>query len=221
MTTQLYNVLNRMVDNGLVIDTVYDIGACIGSWSSDIKKNCLTDSTFFLFEANERYIPILSQSGFYFFTSLLSSPGKGVVKFYNGTNTGDSYYKETTKWYDDQESIDVQSCTLDQIIESHKLPIPDFIKIDTQGSELDILAGSESIIDKVSLIHVECPIIEYNSGAPKIQDYLDYFKSKSFIPVEVTEVHIGEDTVLQIDILFVRKDIKEKYLHPNNFIRVL
>lgn len=209
-----------MVDNGLAINTVYDIGACIGSWSADIKKACLTDSTFFLFEANERYIPVLSQSGFYFFTALLSSPNKGVVKFYNGTNTGDSYYKETTKWYDDQTSIDVQSYTLDQVIEGHKLPSPDFIKIDTQGSELDILAGSESIIDKVSLIHVECPIIEYNSGAPKMQDYLDYFKSKNFIPVDVTEIHIGEDTLLQIDILFVRKDVKEKYLQPNEFIRV-
>jgi FkbM family methyltransferase len=209
-----------MIDNGLVIDTVYDIGACIGFWSSDIKKNCLTDSTFFLFEPNEKYIPILSQSGFYFFTSLLSSPGKGVVKFYNGTNTGDSYYKETTKWYDDQESIDVQSHTLDQVIEAHKLPIPDFIKIDTQGSELDILLGAESTIDKVSVILIECPIIEYNSGAPGIQNYLDYFKSKNFIPVEVTEIHIGEDTLLQIDILFVRRDIKEKYLQPNDFIRV-
>ena len=220
MTTQLYNVINRMVDNGLTINNVYDIGACIGSWSSELKKNCLSDSTYFLFEANERYVPLLSQSGFYFFSILLSSPNKGVVKFYNGTNTGDSYYKETTKWYDEQESINVQSYTLDHIIDGHKLPIPDFIKIDTQGSELDILAGAESVIDKVSLIHVECPIIEYNAGAPKMQDYLDYFKSKNFIPVEVTEVHVGEDTLLQIDILFVRKDIKEKYLQPNNFIRV-
>ena len=220
MTSRLYNIINRMVDNGLAIDNVYDIGACIGAWSTETKKNCLTDSTFFLFEANDKYIPVLSETGFYFFTTLLSSPDKGVVKFYNGTNTGDSYYKENTVWYDEQESINVQSYTLDQLIAAHQLPIPDFIKLDTQGSELDILLGAESTIDKVSVIHIECPIIEYNTGAPNIQNYLDYFKSRNFIPVEVTEVHIGENTLLQIDILFVRKDIKDKYLQPNDFIRV-
>jgi FkbM family methyltransferase len=220
MTTRFYDAINRMVDNGLAINNVYDIGACLGEWSTETKKNCLTDSTFFLFEANERYVSVLKETGFYFFSTLLSSPGKGVVKFYNGTNTGDSYYKETTTWYDDQESINVQSYTLDQIIAEHKLPIPDFIKLDTQGSELDILLGAESIIDKVSVVHVECPIVEYNAGAPGIQNYLDYFKSKNFIPIDVTEVHVAEDTLLQIDILFVRRDVKEKYLQPNNFIRV-
>ena len=51
--------------------------------------------------------------------------------------------------------------------------LPDFIKIDTQGSELDILKGGEKTISNCSLIYLECPIIEYNLGSPNLNDYIN------------------------------------------------
>jgi len=204
---------------GLKIETVYDIGAWVGKWSREMKDTALANSDFVLFEANPAYQQILSQSGF---TSLcgtaLSNPGRESVRFYNGTNTGDSYYKETTTFYDEQGFIELPCMTLDQVRENLNLSIPQFIKIDTQGSELDILSGA-SFLDQVDLIYIECPIIQYNKGAPSMQDYLNFFKSRMFIPITLLEVHIHESTLVQIDIMFMRKEAKERILGPNVNIR--
>ena len=201
------------------IRTVYDIGACVGEWSKAVKAHALKNADFILFEANPAYAPILAATGFPHFMNVLSNPGREYVEFYNGTNTGDSYYKETTKYYDEQSSIKLACTTLAQLVAQHQLPIPNFIKLDTQGSELDILAGAEAFLDQVDLIYTECPIVRYNAGAPDIQDYLDYFKARKFIPVRLLEAHHIENTLLQIDIMFMRYDAKEKFLGKNEYIR--
>jgi hypothetical protein len=81
------------------------------------------------------------------------------------------------------------------------------------------LAGAESIIDKVDLIYTECPIIQYNAGSPNISEYLEYFKSKNFIPLDIFEIHNMENTLLQIDIMFMKKETKERVFGPNINIR--
>ena len=83
---------------------------------------------------------------------------------------------------------------------------------------MDILSGA-SFLDKVDLIYIECPIIEYNKGAPDMQDYLNFFKKRMFIPVTLLEVHIHEATLVQIDIMFMRKETKERIFGPNVNIR--
>jgi len=205
---------------GLQIDTVYDIGACVGNWSREIQDKVCPNADFILFEANPAYNEILSNSKFRYFNTVLSNPGREFVEFYNGTNTGDSYYKENTTTYDNQTTVRLLCSTLDAIINEYNLPIPNLIKLDTQGSELDILAGAESIVDKVDLMYVECPIINYNIGAPSIQDYLDYFKNKEFVPVDLLETHQNENILLQVDIMFMKRETKERILTPTRQVRI-
>ena len=218
--SSLHSILGRLKSRGLNINTVYDIGACNGSWSKQM-KSYLPDADFFLFEANPAYDDILAQTGFpYLCGQVLSNPGRETVEFYNGTNTGDSYYKETTKFYDNQTTVTLPCTTIDSLIEKFRLPPANFIKLDTQGSELDILAGAEGIINQVDLVLTECPIICYNKDAPNMQDYLDYFKARDFIPVAMCEEHVAEDTLVQIDLLFIKQETKQKFLSPNINIRV-
>lgn len=216
----LHEFLRQVQNAGLHIDTVYDVGAWDGNWSRITKSSAVPNANFILFEANPAYAQSLEGTGFTNFCGVaLSNPGRTSVDFYNGTNTGDSYYKETTKFYDNQGSITLPCVTLDQLKLSSNLPTPQFIKIDTQGSELDILSGADSFIKDVDLIYTECPIVRYNAGAPNIQEYLDFFKQREFIPIDVFEIHRGEATLIQIDIMFMKKESKERIFGPNNFIR--
>lgn len=214
-------MLTHLQSRGLVITTVYDIGAHTGEWSVKTKLAC-PNAEFYLFEANTDYDQILIERNFPFLSGkVLSSPGRETVEFYKNASQGDSYYKENTSWYDQKTSVQLPCTTIDQLIIDGKIPPANFIKLDTQGSELDILAGCESIINSVDLIFTECPIISYNKGSPSITDYLEYFKSKNFIPIGVFEEHLIEDTLIQLDILFMKKESKDKYLSPNNFTRPL
>jgi FkbM family methyltransferase len=206
-------------NRGLKIETVFDIGAYDGSWSKDIKSKVLPNAEFILFEANIEHKNILEHSGNKSFCGMaLSNPEKKFVQFYNKTSTGDSYYKENTKFYDYQKSILLPCVTLDKIVKENNLPIPQFIKIDTQGSELDILSGV-SFLDQVDLICIECPILCYNRNAPTIQDYINFFKLKNYVPIDISEIHRMEDILVQIDIMFMRHDSKEKYIRPTKNIR--
>ncbi len=214
------NLINSLLQKGLSINIVYDIGACNGLWSNWIKRSVLSNANFFLFEANSYYFSDLIATGYPFFINVLSNEGREFVDFYPGCNTGDSYYKETTRWYDNQKPTRMPCTTLDKLIQEKNLPIPNFLKIDTQGSELDILSAAKSILGKTELILCEMPIIEYNSGAPNISQYLDFFRDHDYIPIEVIEIHKTEGIVLQLDFAFMLRSAKNEFLGREEMIRI-
>lgn len=216
----LLDIINKVKENGLKFDVVYDIGACTGNFSRWLKNSTLPNSQYYLFEANVAYLPTLIEPQFNSFITTLSNEDGKEVDFWVGLNTGDSYYKETTTIYDDKEVKKMVCTTLDKLIVDKNLPTPNFLKIDTQGSELDILSGAKSILGKTEMILCECPIIEYNRGAPKMSEYLDFFKSFDYIPVEITQIHKAEDTVIQIDIVYMLRSAKQQFLSENKVIRV-
>ena len=139
-----YNLLN-IISKGFNIQNVYDVGAHKGLWSKSLKDHCLKNSNFFLFEANLSHEKELISTGYPYFINLLSETIK-EVKFYNNNNTGDSYFMENTNEYEEKNFVIKTTTTLDVIVKKENLPLPDLLKIDTQGSELDILKGAKDTI---------------------------------------------------------------------------
>lgn len=95
---------------------------------------------------------------------------------------------------------------------SEKLPKPDFIKLDVQGAEIDILKGAGGLLDSCTLLLAERPIVLYNLGEPELNEYLAYCKSKGFSPLRITEQHSNKGSLLQIDIIFLKNSIRKNYL---------
>lgn len=202
---KLSNDLRRLRNRGIDLKTVYDIGANEGSWTAFFSSQ-LPRSKFFLFEANQAHAPALEKTGYPHFIALLSSSEK-TVSFYQADSTGDSYYKENTARYADVTPTERQTTTLDKLVRQNDLPLPDLIKIDTQGSELDIFEGGRETLAHAALVYMECPTVAYNEAAPHIQDYLSGMQAHGFIPFNVYEIHRKAEVLVQLDILFVRKDI--------------
>ena len=63
---------------------------------------------------------------------------------------------------------------LETIVEIKNIPLPDLIKIDVQGAELDILKGSMKIINNAKFLIVELQHTEYNKGAPLCDQTRDF-----------------------------------------------
>jgi hypothetical protein len=53
------------------------------------------------------------------------------------------------------------------------------------------------------LVYMECPIVEYNLGAPKLNDYLEFMKKLGFRPLKIFEQHMQMGVLIQIDIMFI------------------
>jgi FkbM family methyltransferase len=133
------------------------------------------------------------------------------VKFYinDEFHTGNSYYREDTEAFDNIEPVEVTTVSLDKYVVENNLPLPDLIKIDTQGSELDILKGAEYCLKNASVLILELPLISYNIGSPNISEIIEYLRSKRFVPFTVIQEHqILDDAInismAQIDIAFVK-----------------
>ena len=63
---------------------------------------------------------------------------------------------------------------LETVVKNKKIPLPDLIKIDVQGAELDILKGSMNVINNAKFLIVELQHVEYNKGAPLCNKTCDF-----------------------------------------------
>lgn len=63
---------------------------------------------------------------------------------------------------------------MDTVYADHGLELPGFLKIDTQGGELDILNGAEALLQTVSMVDVEVELTRIYRGQPTAHDVLRY-----------------------------------------------
>lgn len=166
------------------VKTILDIGANVGAYSL-MMKQLLPEAYIFMLEANLFCAPILERTGIPYDIACLSDVEKQVKLYMNRKNmacTGTSYYKENTEHYSDNDYINVNTRTLDNVIIS-KFGVQktfDFIKMDTQGSEMDIIKGGKKTIDAARFVQLELSLIEYNKGAPLKNEMMDFMYDLGF-----------------------------------------
>jgi FkbM family methyltransferase len=195
--------------SGIILKTVYDIGANNGDWAKYIKTILGSDCQVIMFEPNSVHNQSLEQTGNQFFNVILSDEVK-VVDFYCNNSTGDSYYKEIGKHYENIRPKSFTSTMLDSLVNQNSLPMPDLIKIDTQGSEIDILKGGVKTFINAKVIILEIPILQYNLGAPNFHDYIDFMIGHNFFPTALIEIHLREQIIVQVDLVFINKELLTK-----------
>jgi FkbM family methyltransferase len=196
------------IKNYFTPNSILDIGANVGQFYNEIKE-IFPNSYYYLIEGNEICEIVLQSLGVDYSISLLSDKIK-EVKFYTRTNevrcTGNSIYREKTPFFNDDEITikNKTTTTLEVLIKDKQF---DLIKIDVQGSELDIINGGLEIIKKSKGVLMEVSLIEYNENAPTKDFVYDFMDKLNFYPAEI----IGDINhpityqLIQQDILFIKK----------------
>jgi hypothetical protein len=64
------------------------------------------------------------------------------------------------------------------IVKYKMLNKPEFIKIDVQGAELDVLVGAKDSLITCQHLIVELRDVEYNIGSPEREVVIDYLASQ-------------------------------------------
>lgn len=186
-----------------------DIGAHVGNFTKKLYYN-FPKCSIVMVEANphcESNLRLLGKP--YEIVALSNKTGYAnlYVETINPVATGASLYKENTDWYAEgkYETITVPTKTLDECNYFEGQPI-DFIKIDVQGSELDILNGGENTIKNTEYVLIEASLVEYNQGAPLVGDIVDKMKEYGFYILDIVEyhsfAHLYGGAIFQLDILF-------------------
>jgi len=197
-------------NSGVVISHLLDIGAYRGEFTKIVKKHWPA-VTAWQIEADERQQPWLQTDAIF---SLLSDQSNRELDFFtlnneNSITTGSSVYKELTQYYKNPIVVKKRTTTLDDISKRVNFrgnwKNSGLIKLDTQGSELDILRGAENFLStyQPKYILIEASVKPYNLEAPLVGDVIEYMRSKGYQIVDLMHcLYDSSESLLQIDILF-------------------
>ncbi len=197
-------------NKGFSPSTILDIGAHRGTWGEGVHE-IWPEAKIWMFEANEQARENLEQVNYLegFEIVLLGEREKIRVPYYMSTNdynTGNSIYREQTWYFEDCSVVDLPMTTLTKIVKKHQIKSIDLVKIDTQGSELDIVKGGREIIKHAEVVILEVPILEYNLGAPKMTEVILQMDKLDHSVLDIVEMHyLPSQELFQIDLMFAKK----------------
>lgn len=188
---------------------VLDIGANVGQFYREC-FNIFPDSYYFLIEGNDRCKESLTNLNVDYKISMLSNSVKEVdfyIRKYEPLCTGNSLYRENTSFFDDDQIIikKIHTEKLDDLFPNDSF---DLIKIDVQGSELDIINGGINLVSKAKGVILEISLVEYNLNSPKKDDVYNLMEYLRFKPVELIGNinHPINHSLIQQDILFLKEN---------------
>jgi hypothetical protein len=193
-------------------NSILDIGAHHGEFSK-FCKSLWKDVDLLMIEGNDECDSILDNLPFDHCIVLLSDTNKEVTLYLNPNNldcTGTSYYKERTRHYKNSIEVKKNTYTLDEVVEDIDKKY-DIIKIDTQGSELDIIKGGLKTVQTCSYLIMEVPTLQYNEGSPLFDEIIEYMNNIGFSDYEIIEEHKWMDrnentfeygSTFQVDVVF-------------------
>ncbi len=170
---------------------VVDIGARGGSMEE--LENLVPHIQYYGFDADEeecRRINSTHKPNFHSHCMLPFFVGKDSeeLDFYIYKDPGSSskflpnqrYGRLFGEHYKVVKKIKVNSKRLDDVIADRQIPAPDFIKLDTQGTELEILAASLTTLNKTLLVESEIELVEIYDGQPLLPEFLRFMFNNGF-----------------------------------------
>lgn len=189
--------------------SVLDIGAHLGGFSRallEVFPGCVPT----LVEPNPHCHPALAATGWDLYCLAASSEdGEAFIHLTREwpQSTGASLYRENTHFFRDEvlERRAVPRRRLDTLFPGQRF---DVVKIDTQGSELDVLRGGRAVISQADYVVVEVSLVEFNLGGAAAEAVFAELAGMGFHSAEVVEFHrlrgVQDGNLLQMDFMFER-----------------
>ena len=103
--------------------------------------------------------------------------------------------------------LQVTTARLDDVVDAADLPDgPLLLKLDTQGTELDVLRGGTKVLERTDHLIVEISFVELYEGQPQGAEILRYLLESGWDVASVYDVKASRRTgePLQADVLFKR-----------------
>ncbi|HEX3794065.1 MAG TPA: FkbM family methyltransferase [Acidimicrobiales bacterium] len=94
-------------------------------------------------------------------------------------------------------TFESEALTLDTFLSGHDDLRPDLLKLDTQGTELEILQGAQASLARIGLIEVEVEFIEQYEGQPLFGDIASYMSEQGFELLYLSRVFANRNKVYE------------------------
>ena len=207
-------ILLKNLESGIILD----VGAHIGD-TTELYRKYFSQSKIFCFEPFSESCDYLKKrftndSNINIVERALGSKDETKSLYVSNFSNLNSLQRPNERaWgFTDKKSVDVETTTLDQFCHENDIKQIDILKLDVQGSELDVLMGSKTILEKgnISLIYVEwqvVPLYENHHKYYKIAEFLAGFEYELFNLYNINEARSGQ--IRWADAIYTSKKLRE------------
>ncbi len=209
--------LLKYVKNG----NIFDVGAYIGN-TVKLYRNYFPGYKIFCFEPfidsyyqlNNRFSDDPNIS--IFNKAIGCKDEKRKLYLSNFPNLNSLHKPKQRLWgFNDDKSVVVETITLDDFCSKNNIKHIDILKLDVQGSELDILKGCKRFLEgrKISLIYIEwqvVPLYENHRKYYRIAEFLENYNYELFNIYNINEARSGQ--LRWADAIYTSKRIRDKMI---------
>lgn len=173
-------VLGRTVPLAGEVRTVIDIGASNGMWTADL-ITLLPDADYLLFEAADSWYDELRRFGSAHrnvsveYAAASDHEGKVYFRLDPSNPLGGGAASDA----DAIHTASVPCLPIDVAVERHGLRGPFLLKLDTQGHELEVLAGAKQVLSGAALVVMEVYGVP-RAGRPAFEEISQHMRGLGF-----------------------------------------
>ena len=212
--------LRRARDFGFSPKYILDVGANSGDFSREawsVFGAASPPPRVLMFEGAAARAPTLAGVGFDFVISVMGACTRLVDWYASDTaHTGNSVLRENTAHFKAVAPATEVMRTVDDLLATAPalaasggaLDGPALLKLDVQGSELEVIKGAAAALAATEMLLLEVSVLPYNKGSPLVTEVLAAVGALGFDVLDLTEVHGAGPAaqLIQLDFSFVRRD---------------
>lgn len=185
---------------------IYDIGASDGSWSLALQK-VFGNSHYILFEPLPEHYKALREicqfNDSMSFKNYALGSSRGKLELYQRGGMSSFLELGCSKG----SVFEANVSTIDNLVESGECPLPELIKADIQGFELEMLKGCENTLKTCSVLFVEVSWLQIYERGPMAGEVIGFLAERGFHVYDICSYAMRpyDQRLTQSDILFVHE----------------
>jgi FkbM family methyltransferase len=193
--------------------TIIDIGAHIGEWSL-LAHTIFPEASILMLEAQDSKAAALDKvvqahpGKIRSRIALLGPESREDVPFHecDTAPTGSSVLAFTSPEPLTFRVVRRRMETLDNVLANAGIASPDFLKLDVQGFELEVLKGAPNALAAAEAVLLEVSTLAQYEGAPLFHEVVAFMHSHGYHVYDVCTLmrQRTENTLVQVDVIFVK-----------------
>jgi len=210
-TGDMPSFLSDLKKRGFQCNAVLDVGAYKG-WFSHLAAEVFPNAAFYLFEP---LIEMQEELGAFCieypkanYFSIALGPADETLSLRTFRDLKWSGFMDVDiPAKDERTPRIVEVRKIDTLLKENKIQLPNLVKIDVQGYELEVLKGAESLFGKTELFILETSLHNKHPSFPLFADVVAFMNTRDYVVFDFPGfLRQPDSSLIECDVCFVKRN---------------